>query len=297
MTRPLLEPLGKGLRLVKFSHSLFALPFALASAWVAAGGLPPLRVLAWVVVAMVAARTAAMAFNRLVDRRIDALNPRTAGRELVTGAMGVGSVRLLIALSSAIFLWAAWQLGPWCLVLAPLVLLFLLGYSYSKRFWSGAHLWLGLSLGLAPLGAWLALRGDFSGPLAAPLLLALAVTLWVAGFDLLYACQDADFDARQGLHSVPGRFGIPRALGLARWAHVASLAALIGFAFAAGLSPWIALTLLLVAALLVSQHRLVSPTDLSRLDLAFFTLNGWISMVLFLGVAIDLALFPPEVPR
>jgi 4-hydroxybenzoate polyprenyltransferase len=240
---------------------------------------------------MVAARTAAMAFNRLVDRHIDAQNPRTMGRELVTGALSTRAVRVLIAVSSLVFFAAAYALGPWCFYLSPVVLAFLLGYSYTKRFWSGAHLWLGVCLGLAPLGAWLAVRGDFDGSLLPPLCLALGVTLWVAGFDLLYACQDAAFDARQGLHSVPGRWGIPAALGLARLSHVAAFLALGGFAWSAGLSPWFGLCLALVGALLIYQHRLVRPTDLSRLDLAFFTLNGWISMLIFLGVALDLSLF------
>lgn len=284
--------LARGLSLVRFSHSIFALPFALASAWVAAGGLPPAATLGWIVLAAVAARTAAMAFNRLVDRRIDAQNPRTQQRELVTGALSPGFARALVIAASAVFVAAAAALGPWCLWLSPAVLAVLLGYSYAKRFWSGAHLWLGLALALAPLGAWLAVRGDFSGPLYAPLSLAVAVALWVAGFDLIYACQDAEFDARSGLHSVPGRYGVAMALKLARLSHACALLALAAFAVFAGLSPWFALVLLAIAGLLFAQHRLVSPGDLSRVDLAFFTLNGWVALGFFVGVVIDLALHP-----
>jgi 4-hydroxybenzoate polyprenyltransferase len=288
--------LGRGLSLVKFSHSVFALPFALASAWVAAGGLPPLEKLLWIVLAAVAARTAAMAFNRLVDRRIDAANPRTQQRELVTGALSPGFARALVLGASLVFVAAAGALGPWCLALSPLVLAVLLGYSYAKRFWSGAHLWLGTALALAPLGAWLAVRGDFSGPLGAPISLAGAVALWVAGFDLIYACQDADFDARGGLHSVPGRYGVAMALLLARVCHALALLLLGFFALAAGLSPWFLAVLLAIAGLLIAQHRLVSPGDLSRVDLAFFTLNGWVAVGFFVGVALDLALQAPGGP-
>ena len=195
-------------RLVKFSHSVFALPFALQSAWLASRGVPEPRVLLLVVVCTVAARTAAMGFNRLVDAELDGQNPRTAGRELPRGVLQRGPVALLVLVASAVFVAGAFLLGPLCGWLSPLVLACLLGYSFTKRFTWLAHGVLGLCLGLAPLGAWLAVRGSLEGDLGPPVLLALAVLTWVAGFDLIYACQDADFDARRGLHSVPARFGV-----------------------------------------------------------------------------------------
>ncbi|MEO0652165.1 MAG: UbiA-like polyprenyltransferase [Planctomycetota bacterium] len=276
------------LGLVAFSHSVFALPFALTSAWVAAGGLPDPRTLALIVLCAVAARTAAMAFNRLVDRDLDGANPRTANRELPRGALSVGSVRALVVGASAVFIAGAVALNPLAGGLSPVVLAVVLGYSYTKRFTSLAHLVLGLALGLAPLGAWIAVRGDFAGDLWIPLLLASAVLTWVAGFDLIYACQDARFDSERGLHSIPARFGVARALGLSSLLHLATVALLAGFAWRAGLGPGYALTLGLASVLLLWQHRIVSPNDLSRVDRAFFTLNGWVGVVLFAGVLADL---------
>jgi 4-hydroxybenzoate polyprenyltransferase len=200
------------LGLVKFSHSIFALPFALQGAWLAARGVPPAKKLAWIVLCAVAARTAAMAFNRLVDRRFDADNPRTAGRELPSGKLSAGSVALLVALGTSVFVAAAFQLGSLCGWLSLPVIALLLSYSYVKRWSFLAHAVLGLALALAPLGAWLGVRGDLRGDIVPVLLLALAVWSWVAGFDLIYACQDVDFDRRTGLHSVPARFGIGRTL-------------------------------------------------------------------------------------
>jgi 4-hydroxybenzoate polyprenyltransferase len=276
--------------LVRFSHSLFALPFALASAWLAARGVPEPRVLVLVVVCAVAARTAAMAFNRWLDRRIDAANPRTRARELPRGALAPGAVLALVALSALAFLAAAWALNPLCGKLAPAVLAVLFLYSATKRFTAAAHFVLGLALALAPLGAWVAVRGDLAGDLAPPLLLALAVLTWVAGFDLIYACQDEAFDRAHGLHSLPARLGAARALRLSSALHALTLLALALFAWRAQLGWIFALALLAAAVLLVWQHRLVSPTDLTRVDLAFFTLNGWVSVGLFLGLALDLHL-------
>jgi 4-hydroxybenzoate polyprenyltransferase len=277
-------------RLVAFRHSIFALPFALQGAWLAARGAPGARELALVVACAVAARTAAMGFNRLVDRAFDARNPRTRGRELPSGALSPAQVGLLVALSAAAFVALAWALNPLCGKLAPAVLAVLGFYSFTKRFTWAAHAFLGLSLALAPLGAWLAVRGSFAGDLAQPLLVAAAVATWVAGFDLIYACQDRDFDAREGLHSVPARFGIAAALTAARWLHVATVALLVGLWARAELS-WIYLTAVgAAAALLAWEHRLVAPADLSRVDLAFFTLNGWVGVGLFAGLALDLAL-------
>ncbi|TAJ21587.1 MAG: 4-hydroxybenzoate octaprenyltransferase, partial [Planctomycetota bacterium] len=238
----------------------------------------------------VAARTAAMGFNRLVDRHIDARNPRTRARELPAGKLSPLAVGALVAASSALFVFGAYRLGPLCAWLAPLVLAVLLGYSYAKRFTALAHVWLGLALGLAPLGAWLAVRGRFDGGIAAPLLLSAAVVAWVAGFDVLYACQDQAFDREAGLHSIPARLGIARALRVSEALHVAAFALLAAFAVRGGLSYGTAVALALAALLLVWQHRLVRPDDLSRLDLAFFTLNGWIGFVLLAGVGADLFL-------
>jgi 4-hydroxybenzoate polyprenyltransferase len=278
------------LSLVKFSHSIFALPFALQGAWLASGGVPAWTDLSWIVVCAVAARTAAMAFNRLVDRRLDARNPRTAARELPAGVVSPAGAAALVVVSTAVFLLGAWALNPLCLKLAPLVLLVLLGYSYFKRFTSAAHFVLGLALALAPLGAWLAVRGDFEGPLLPVLLLAAGVLTWVAGFDLIYACQDAEHDVASGLHSIPARLGVAGALQLSIALHVASVAlfALQGYHAGLGLAFWMALGA--AAVLLAWEHSIVSPNDLSRVDVAFFTLNGWVGVGLFLGVATDLAL-------
>lgn len=275
--------------LVRFGHSVFALPFALASAWLAAGGLPEGRVLLLIVLCAVSARTSAMAFNRWLDRRIDARNPRTAGRELPRGVLAAPAVLALALVAALLFVLGAFALNPLCGRLSFPVLVVLLGYSAFKRFSSAAHFVLGLALALAPLGAWVAVRGDLGGDLAPPLLLAAAVLTWVAGFDLIYACQDEAFDRAAGLHSIPARLGVARALALSSLLHVVTFVALLLFALRAELG-WIFLTALLGAgALLVWQHRLVSPGDLSRADLAFFTLNGWVAVGLFLGLVLDLA--------
>jgi 4-hydroxybenzoate polyprenyltransferase len=276
--------------LVRFSHSIFALPFALASAWLAAGGWPGTRVLVLVVLCAVAARTAAMAFNRWLDRGIDAENPRTSGRELPRGALSARAALALAIAAAAAFLAGAWALNPLCFRLAPAVLVVLLGYSATKRFSAGTHFVLGLALALAPLGAWVAVRGSLAGDLAPPLLLALAVLTWVAGFDLVYACQDEAFDRARGLHSIPARFGTAQALRLSSALHVVTLVTLVLFAWRAHLGWGFDSALVLTAALLYWQHRLVSPGDLSRVDATFFTLNGWVSVGLFLGTVLDLEL-------
>ena len=277
-------------RLVAFRHSIFALPFALQGAWLAARGAPAWRVAVWIVVCAVAARTAAMAFNRLVDRRIDARNPRTRARELPSGQLGVAQVWALTLLSSVVFVAAAWALNRLCGLLAPAVLAVLFFYSFTKRFTWLAHGFLGLSLALAPLGAWLAVRGDFDGDLGQPLILALAVLTWVAGFDLIYACQDRAFDVREGLRSVPARFGNAAALRLSSALHVVTVATLLWLWARADLS-WIYLAAIVAAAaLMVWEHGLVTPADLSRVDMAFFTLNGWVGVGLFVGMTLDMAL-------
>jgi 4-hydroxybenzoate polyprenyltransferase len=267
-------------RMVKLSHSIFALPFALASATLAAadGGLT-WRALGWIVVAMVGARSAAMGFNRLADQVIDARNPRTAGRELPTGRLSRGEVVAFVALSAAALVVAAWQLNPLCLALSPVALAVTFGYSYTKRFTALSHVVLGLSLAIAPVGAWIAVRGRFDLP---PVLLGLAVLSWVAGFDIIYSCQDVDFDRQAGLHSIPARLGIGRALSVARGLHVAAVLVLACLFVTVPLHPAYLAGVAAVAALLGYEHSLVREGDLSRVDAAFFTVNGWIG-VLYLG--------------
>jgi 4-hydroxybenzoate polyprenyltransferase len=262
-------------RMIKFSHSIFALPFALASAAVAAGGRMPWRELPWIVVAMVGARSAAMGFNRLADHAIDARNPRTAGRELPRGLVSRREVWAFVAFSALCLVGAAAMLNPLCLALSPVALVVVLGYSYTKRFTSLSHLALGLALSIAPVGAWLAVRGRFA---LAPIVIALAVLFWVAGFDTIYACQDVDFDRREGLRSLPARLGVRRALGVARALHMAAVALLAALYTLADLHPVYLLGVAAVAGLLLYEHSLVSADDLSRVDAAFFTVNGWISI-------------------
>ena len=262
-------------RMIKFSHSVFALPFALASAAMAAGGRVPWRELPWIVVAMIGARSAAMGFNRLADQAIDARNPRTAGRELPRGVLSRREVWVFVVLSALALIGAAAMLNPLCLLLSPVALLVVLGYSYTKRFTSLSHLVLGLALSIAPVGAWLAVRGRFD---AAPVVLALAVLAWVAGFDTIYSCQDVDFDRREGLRSLPALLGIRRALTVARLLHFAAVVLLAALFALVPLHPIYLVGVAAVAALLVYEHSLVSADDLSRVDAAFFTVNGWISV-------------------
>jgi 4-hydroxybenzoate polyprenyltransferase len=262
-------------RMIKFSHSVFALPFALASFAIATQGRLPWRTLLWVLVAMVGARSAAMGFNRLADHRLDALNPRTAGRELPRGALSRAQVWAFVLLSSAALVLAAAMLNPLCLALSPVALLLVLGYSYTKRFTPLSHLALGLGLAIAPVGAWLAVRGSFS---PVPLALALAVVCWVAGFDVIYACQDLDFDRAQGLHSLPARLGLRRALMAARMLHALAVGFLLWLWWLVPLHPVYLLGVAAVAVLFAYEHSLVRPDDLSRIDAAFFTVNGWISV-------------------
>lgn len=282
--------LRRYLSLVKFSHSVFALPFALQGAWMASGGVPELAALAWVVFCAVTARTAAMGFNRLLDRRIDAENPRTRLRELPSGEVSVTGAVLLVAISAVSFVLGAFQLNDLCGYLAVPVLGVLFSYSAFKRFSSLAHLVLGLSLAIAPLGAWLAIRGDWQGDLRPVLCLAFGVLLWVAGFDLIYACQDVDFDRERGLHSIPARLGTAGALRLAKAFHLFAFTAFCaqGVLLHAGLPFWLGIAA--AGALLVWEHRLVRPGDLSKIDAAFFTANGFVGIGLFIGLALDFSL-------
>jgi 4-hydroxybenzoate polyprenyltransferase len=264
--------------MIRFSHSVFALPFALTSAALAAraGGVS-VRQMLWIVVAMVSARSAAMGFNRLVDHEIDARNPRTASRELPRGVVSRGEAWLFVTLSAAGLVLAAAMLNPICFALAPVALAIVFGYSYTKRFTAASHLFLGLSLAVAPLGAWLAIRGRLD---VVPLVLALAVLLWVAGFDTLYACQDVDFDRREGLRSLPASLGVPRALVLARLMHALTVLLLLSLFRLAPLHPVYLIGVLGVAGILVWEHSLVGPQDLSRVMQAF-NLNGWVSFGYF----------------
>lgn len=266
------------LELVKFQHTLFALPFALMGTFLGAGGLPPARMLGWVVVAMVGARTAAMAFNRLADRRFDAANPRTSNRALPAGLARPAEAWAMVAGGGALFLLACERLGPWPLALAAPVLALAFGYSLTKRFTWASHLVLGTVLALAPFGGWLAASGT---PTGYPWPLSAAVVLWVAGFDVLYACLDVDFDRRTGLHSLPARLEPRRALALARLFHLLAFAGFVAAGFQAGLGTAYFIGLALCGAALATQHLLVRPDDLSRVQLAFFTLNAAISVTLF----------------
>ncbi len=273
------------LEMIKFEHSIFALPFALTGAMLAAKGLPTWRQIFWLIVAMVGARSAAMAFNRIADLKYDALNPRTQMRALPRGELSVRFTAAFTAVSCALLVVAAWQLNPLALKLSPLAIALLLGYSYTKRFTSVSHLVLGLCLGASPIAAWIALRGDVS---VAVLLLGAAVTLWVAGFDIIYACQDVEFDHSLGLYSIPKRYGIGAALWISSLLHVGTLGLLVVVARMEGLG-WIALAgLAAVGALLIYEHALVKPSDLSRVNAAFFTVNGFVSILFFLTWAADL---------
>ena len=266
-------------RMIRFPHSVFALPFALTGAVLAAreGGITGGQVF-WIVVAMVAARSAAMGFNRLADHAIDARNPRAAARELPRGALSRGEVTGFVVLSSAAFVLAAAMLNPLCLALSPLALAIVLGYSYTKRLTSASHLILGLALAVAPMGRGLAVRGRFD---VVPAVLALAVLLWVAGFDTIYACQDVDFDRGEGLHSLPARLGVARALRLARAMHVLAVLLLGSLYWLASLHSFYLVGVAGVAALLAWEHTLVRADDLSRVMQAF-NLNGWVSLGYFL---------------
>jgi 4-hydroxybenzoate polyprenyltransferase len=270
-------------RMVKFSHSVFALPFALTGAALAAArdGIA-WRQVAWIVVAMIAARNAAMGFNRLADHSIDARNPRTAGRELPRGALSRGAVWAFTGALAALFVVASFRLNPLCGALSPLALLIVSFYSLTKRFTWASHVVLGLSLAIAPVGGWLAIAGRFA---PVPLWLAAAVVFWVAGFDTIYACQDAAFDRAEGLFSIPARFGVPRALVFARALHVLALAAMAAVGISAGLHGVYWIGLVVVAGLLVYEHRLVRADDLTKIGIAFLNANGLIS-VLYFGVVL-----------
>jgi 4-hydroxybenzoate polyprenyltransferase len=275
--------------MIKIEHTLFALPFAFLGMLLAADGIPPWRTVLWIVVAMVGARSAAMGFNRLADRRIDAENPRTATRALPTGQLTPAFVALFVVGAAALLVFAAWRLNPLAFALSPVALGVLFLYSYTKRFTALCHLVLGLALSGAPLGAWIAVRGDVA---VAPIVLSGAVLLWVAGFDVLYALQDVSFDRGHGLHSIPARLGVRGALVVSALFHLGTVALLVllprVYAPGLGIGYWVGVAG--CVALLAWQHAVVRPGDLSRLDAAFFTANGVLAVWLFLATAVDVAL-------
>ena len=284
---PVLHNLRVTLEMIKWEHSIFALPFALCGAMLAAGGLPSVHQLLWIVVAMIAARSAAMAFNRWADAAMDAANPRTSTRALPAGHLTPGFVATFVIVSSGIFILAASQLNRLSLELSPIALAVLLLYSYTKRVTRWSHLVLGFALGIAPAAAWIAVRGSLDPRI---LLLTAAVTFWVGGFDVLYACQDFDFDRQSGLHSIPRHVGIRAALWIARGFHVVMVGLLVALLIAFGMGTVAACGVLAVISLLLYEHSLVRPDDLSKLNAAFFTMNGVISVLFFVFVAGDLLL-------
>jgi 4-hydroxybenzoate polyprenyltransferase len=277
------------LEMIKFEHTLFALPFAFLGAVMAANGLPTWQQILWITLAMVGARSAAMTFNRIVDREIDAKNPRTANRELPSGKLSVEFAWVFLFVSIGIFLLAAYSLNWLTFVLSPVALVSVLGYSYAKRFTSFAHLLLGWSLAISPTAAWIAVRGAIDSEV--PLLLSLFVLMWTAGFDVMYACQDYEFDRRAGLRSIPARFGIARSLWIARLFHFQAFIVLLLLYLVSGLGVVALIGVGAVALLLIYQHTLVKATDLSKMNAAFFTTNAFVSIILFatFGTAVFLA--------
>jgi 4-hydroxybenzoate polyprenyltransferase len=285
--RDLLAKVRTTLEMIKFEHSVFALPFALTGALLAARGCPSLRQLFWLIVAMLGARSAAMTFNRITDVELDALNPRTKMRALPAGQLSLRFAAGFTAVSCALLVLAAYELNPLAFKLSPGALAVLLGYSYTKRFTWLSHLVLGTCLGMSPVAAWIALGGGIK---ASILVLGAAVACWVAGFDIIYACQDVEFDRQRCLHSLPGRYGIPAALGASAALHLLMLALLVEVARLERLGWMAFLGLGAVAALLAYEHALVRPSDLSRVNAAFFTVNGYISLLFFGTWAADVLL-------
>lgn len=272
------------LEMIKFSHTIFALPFALTGALLAAGGIPTARQTLWIVMAMVGARTAAMALNRLIDAGIDARNPRTSGRAIPAGQIGKGITLFFIVAATALMLFSAAMLGPLCLKLSPIALFFLVLYSYCKRFTSLAHVVLGICLAGAPIGAWIAIRGSFDVP---ALLLGSAVLFWVAGFDILYALQDLEFDRTAGLHSIPVLLGVTGSLQAARLFHLIMLALLAALVAVMHLGVLFIAGIAVAAVMLIYEHWLLRNGDLAKLDAAFFNMNGYISVAILFFTAAE----------
>ncbi len=272
------------LEMIKFEHTLFALPFAFLGAILAAEGLPTVSQIAWITLAMVGARSAAMTFNRIIDVDFDAANPRTANRELPAGKLSVGFAWAFLFVSIAVFLLAAYSLNWLTFALSPVALLSVLGYSYAKRFTAFSHLMLGWALAISPSAAWIAVRGTIDSVI--PLLLSLLVLMWTAGFDVMYACQDYEFDKKAGLRSIPARFGIKNSLWIARLFHVQAFIALTLLYLVTGLAWPALLGVILVGALLIYQHTLVSAKNLSRMNAAFFTTNAFVSVILLISFSV-----------
>jgi 4-hydroxybenzoate polyprenyltransferase len=285
--KKIIERIAAILGMIKFPHTVFALPFAIMSAFLAAGGLPTGRQIFWIVMCMVGARSAAMSFNRIVDARYDAMNPRTAQREIPTGKLTIGQTAAFMAAMAALFLFSAYQLNRLAFMLSPVALAIILGYSYTKRFTDYSHFVLGLSLAIAPVGAWIAVREEFH---IVPILLGLAVLLWTAGFDIIYACQDIEFDKRVGLYSLPKRLGTARALALAALLHCGMIVILMVVFLTAHLGTIFLAGIALVSLLLLYEHSIVKPHDLSRVNAAFFNVNGMVSLLLMALTIVDVGI-------
>ena len=275
------------LEMIKFEHTIFALPFALTSALLAANGFPKWSALGWILLAMVGARSSAMAFNRIVDARYDKLNPRTANRALPSGILGFGEVWLFTLAAAGAFVFAAYKLNMLAFALSPVALLVVLGYSYTKRFTSFSHLVLGLALGIAPVGAWIGITGTLG---FAPIALSAAVMFWTAGFDIIYALQDIDFDSKLGLFSIPRVLGPAKALLVSRLFHAATVLLLLVYGLLLGLGVVYYIGIAVVGCLLAYEQSLIKSDDFSRADMAFFTLNGFVSIGFFVFTFIDLIL-------
>ncbi len=283
----MIRKLGIILEMIKFEHTVFALPFALISMLVAGRGLPEWRTIGWILVAMVGARSAAMAFNRIADAKIDAANPRTASRAIPTGIVSIGAAWVFTICAAGLLVWAAWMLNALAFALSPAALAAVMLYSYSKRFTSLSHLWLGLCLGIAPVGAWIAVTGQIGFP---SMVLSAAVMLWTAGFDIIYSLQDLDFDREAGLFSLPARLGPARALLVSRMLHVAMIGLLVWFGLLCEMGGVYYAGAAVVAVLLAWEQAMVSPKDFSRVNAAFFTANGCVSIGFLCFVALDLFL-------
>lgn len=279
-----LQKISVYFRMVKFAHSVFALPFAFTAAIIAASGIPTINQIFWIAVAMVGGRSGAMGLNRIIDRHIDQSNPRTASRELPKGIIGVRETGVFVMISFGFMILAAYMLNPLCLKLSPVALVILFLYSYTKRFTWASHFFLGIAISAAPIGAWIAVRGTFDIKI---LVLGFAVIFWLAGFDILYALQDRVFDKKYGLYSIPQTFGVRNSLWLSRLFHFITFIFLMVNAFVFGLGGFYWAGLFLVAGLFFYEHSMVSENDLSKLDMAFFNMNGYISITVFLFTLMD----------
>lgn len=280
----LFERITTYLRMIKFSHSVFALPFALTSAFIASQGFPELEKFFWIIIAMVSARTAAMGLNRIIDRHIDKLNPRTSMREIPSGKVSLTEALLFVVVAIFIFIYSAWKLNPLCFRLSFVALGFIVIYSYTKRFTSLSHLFLGITISAAPVGAWIAITGYFDMRI---LSLGLSVAFWITGFDILYALQDIDFDRSYGLYSIPARFGVKKAISISRVFHMISWSLLFMTGILFKLNIWFFAGVFIAGIILVYEHRLVKPHDLSKLNIAFFNMNGYLSIIVFLFTLIS----------